>query len=93
MSNKLIFYLSTFSYFFSSGMHHNSENCDPSQAVMRIQYVIEHATVSKKFFPKRLKLVKIYDESEVKDNLKANGGFADLRDQVLCLNMTTLISY
>lgn len=79
--------------FIYSGMHHNSENCDPSQAINRIQYVIENAMMSKKFYPKRLKVTKIYDDYESKDNLKPNGGFADLRDQVLCLNMTTFYTY
>lgn len=73
------------------GMHHNSENCD--QAVMRIKDVIERATMSNKTFPKKLKISKIYTEYDVKDNLKPNGGFADLRDQVLCLNMTTFYSF
>ncbi|CAH1730639.1 unnamed protein product [Chironomus riparius] len=75
------------------GMHHNSENCDPSQAINRIQFVIENAMLSKKFYPKRLKVTKMYDEYESKDNLKPNGGFADLRDQVLCLNMTTFYTF
>ncbi|XP_070490498.1 alpha-1,6-mannosyl-glycoprotein 2-beta-N-acetylglucosaminyltransferase-like [Chironomus tepperi] len=75
------------------GMHHNSENCDPSQATKRIQFVIENAMLSKKFYPKTLRVTKMYDEEEAKDSLKPNGGFADLRDQVLCLNMTTFNTF
>lgn len=73
-------------------MHHNSENCDPSQTIKRIQNVIGNATMSDKFFPKRLKIARIYDETDARDNLKPNGGFADLRDQILCLNMTSMIN-
>lgn len=69
-------------------MHHNSINCDSSQLVLRVQHVIESATKANQLYPKILKLAKTYDEDEVSDTLKANGGWADLRDILLCLNMT-----
>lgn len=79
-------------FLFHSGMHHNS-NCDSndsSDVIMRVQYVIESASVAKKLFPKKLKVIKVLDENEASDNLNPNGGWSDLRDHVLCLNMTTL---
>jgi hypothetical protein len=71
-------------------MHHNSNSCDSDKVLMKINNVIDYASKTKKFFPKKLKVIRIYDESEARDNLNQNGGFNDPRDQMLCLNMTTL---
>jgi hypothetical protein len=69
-------------------MHHNSVDCDSSQVIKKVQKMIDYASRAKKLFPKRLKLVRIYDEEDRNDNLKANGGWGDIRDHLLCLNMT-----
>lgn len=69
-------------------MHHNSVDCDSSQVIKKIEGIIDFASSSKKLFPKRLKLDRIYDEEDLYGNLKANGGWADIRDHLLCLNMT-----
>lgn len=69
-------------------MHHNSINCDSSQLISKVQLIIENAVKGGQLYPKNLKLAKIYDETEVSDTLKANGGWSDLRDILLCLNMT-----
>lgn len=68
--------------------HHDSINCDSSQLIAKVQHVIQSAAKSGLLYPKNLKLVRSYDEDEVSDTLKANGGWADLRDILLCLNMT-----
>jgi N-acetylglucosaminyltransferase II (MGAT2) len=73
-----------------SGMHHNSVDCDSSQAILKFQYVIENATNMRKLFPKKLKVSKVLNKNDASDNLKPWGGWSDIRDQVLCLNMTTL---
>lgn len=69
-------------------MHHNSKNCDSSQIVSKVQAVIERATTAGLLFPKNLKLTKVYDEDDVPDSMKANGGWGDLRDIILCLKIT-----
>lgn len=71
-------------------MHHNSKNCDSSQVVSKVQSVIEKAATAGQLFPKNLKLAKVYEEEDVSDisNIKANGGWSDLRDIILCLNIT-----
>lgn len=71
-----------------SGMHHNSINCDSSQLVLKVQHVIDNASRAGQLYPKNLKLAKAYDSADASDTLKANGGWADLRDILLCLNMT-----
>lgn len=69
-------------------MHHNSIDCDSSQVIKKVERMIDYASRSKKLFPKRLTLVRVYNEEDRHDNLKANGGWADIRDHLLCLNMT-----
>lgn len=68
--------------------HHDSINCDSSQLITKVQHVIQSAAKFGLLFPKNLKLHRSYDEVEVSDTLKANGGWADIRDILLCLNMT-----
>lgn len=74
--------------FFCSGVHHNSINCDSSQLISKVQFMIANAAKVGHLYPKSLKLSKIIDEEEVVDTLKPNGGWSDLRDILLCLNMT-----
>lgn len=69
-------------------MHHNSKNCGSSQIVSKVQSMIEKAATAGQLFPKNLKLAKVYEEEDVSDSIKANGGWSDLRDIVLCLNIT-----
>lgn len=69
-------------------MHHNSINCDSSQLISKVQFMIANAAKVGQLYPKNLRLAKIYDEEDVSDTLKANGGWSDLRDILLCLNMT-----
>ena len=69
-------------------MHHNSKNCDSSKLLLKVQHVINSATKADQLYPKNLKLVKKYDNNDVSDKLNPNGGWADLRDILLCLNMT-----
>lgn len=73
---------------FSSGMHHNSDNCDSSQLMLKVQHGIAKALKDGQLYPKNLKIEKIYDEDDVPESLKPNGGWGDLRDILLCLNMT-----
>lgn len=69
-------------------MHHNSKNCDSSQFVSKAQAVIEKAITAGLLFPKNMKLTKVYDDEDAPDSMKANGGWGDLRDIILCLNIT-----
>lgn len=69
-------------------MHHNSTNCDSSQLVTKVRDVIDDAKYSRQLFPKSLRVMRIYDEDDVSDTLKANGGWSDLRDILLCLKIT-----
>lgn len=69
-------------------MHHNSQDCDSSKVIENVRSTIKYASKSKKLFPKRLKVTRVYDEEDRSDNLKGNGGWGDIRDHLLCLNMT-----
>lgn len=71
--------------------HHDSINCDSSQLIKKVQHVIKSAAKSGLLYPKNLKLTRSYDEDDVSDKLKPNGGWADLRDILLCLNMTLAV--
>ena len=72
-----------------NGMHHhNSVNCDSSQVIKNVHSMLNYALKGKKLFPKRLKVTRAYDEEDRKDNLNENGGRGDIRDHLLCLNMT-----
>lgn len=70
-------------------MHHTKNDCD--QLMSKVQLVIKKAAKSGQLFPKNLQLTRAYDEDEVSDTLKANGGWADIRDLLLCLNMTVAL--
>lgn len=50
--------------------------------------MIDVAEKSGHLYPKNLKLTRIYDENDVSDDIKPNGGWSDLRDILLCLNIT-----
>lgn len=54
----------------------------------KVKAVIEKAATAGLLFPKNLKLAKVFDEDDVPDSMKANGGWSDLRDIILCLNIT-----
>lgn len=69
-------------------MHHNSKNCDSTQLISKVKNVIDVAEKSGHLYPKNLKLTRIYDEHDVSDEIKPNGGWSDLRDILLCLNIT-----
>ena len=68
--------------------HHDSLYCDSSRLVTKVQSLIQNAAKSGLLYPKNLKLSRTYDEDDVSDNLKPNGGWGDLRDILLCLNIT-----
>lgn len=70
-------------------MHHMKNDCD--QLISKVQLVIKKAAKSGQLFPKNLAVARTYDEDEVSDTLKANGGWADIRDLLLCLNMTVAL--
>ena len=75
-------------FFFSGMHHHDSLYCDSSRLVTKVQNLIQNAAKSGLLYPKNLKLSRTYDEDDVSDNLKPNGGWSDLRDILLCLNIT-----
>ncbi|CRL07480.1 CLUMA_CG020448, isoform A [Clunio marinus] len=68
------------------GMHHTKTDCD--QLTSKSQQMIINASLSGHLFPRNLKLTRTLDHDDVSDTLKPNGGWADIRDIMLCLNMT-----
>lgn len=71
-----------------SGVHHNSVSCDSTKLINKVQSTIAEAEKFGQLFPKKLKLARIYNEEDASDSLRENGGWSDLRDVLLCLNMT-----
>jgi alpha-1,6-mannosyl-glycoprotein beta-1,2-N-acetylglucosaminyltransferase len=69
-------------------MHHNSVNCDSNKVIKDVEKNLDYASRAKKLYPKRLKVTRAYDEEDRYDKLNSNGGWSDIRDHLLCLNMT-----
>lgn len=70
-----------------SGVHHRKRNCESNQVISKVQQVLKIATRSGQLFPKSLTLTVASILKKTKSR-KGNGGWGDLRDQRLCLNMT-----
>lgn len=68
------------------GFHHKKRNCEATTVISRVQQVLKYA--KKHMFPSRLTLV--YTTNNKKQKIRrGNGGWSDLRDQQLCLNIST----
>lgn len=79
--------LSFGSYFLSSGVHHKKKNCESNQVISKVQQVLRIATNSHQLYPKSLTLTvaSVMKKSKLR---KGNGGWSDVRDHNLCLNVT-----
>lgn len=71
----------------SSGVHHKNKNCESNQVISKVQHVLRIARNSHQLFPRSLTLTvpSLMKKSKLR---KGNGGWGDMRDHELCLNMT-----
>lgn len=71
----------------SSGVHHKKKNCESNQVISKVQQVLRIATKSHQLYPKSLTLTvaSVLKKSKLR---KGNGGWSDVRDHNLCLNVT-----
>lgn len=70
---------------FFSGLHHDSENCDPINFVTKIHQIFRKAKRSHRFYPTNLKLIPAsFIKAPI--SFRSNGGWSDIRDHNLCLS-------
>ncbi|XP_022217431.1 alpha-1,6-mannosyl-glycoprotein 2-beta-N-acetylglucosaminyltransferase isoform X4 [Drosophila obscura] len=69
------------------GVHHKNKNCESNQVISKVQHVLRIARNSHQLFPRSLTLT-VPSLSKKTKLRKGNGGWGDLRDHELCLNMT-----
>ncbi|SPP80936.1 alpha-1,6-mannosyl-glycoprotein 2-beta-N-acetylglucosaminyltransferase isoform X1 [Drosophila guanche] len=69
------------------GVHHKNKNCESNQVISKVQHVLRIARTSHQLFPRSLTLT-VPSLSKKTKLRKGNGGWGDLRDHELCLNMT-----
>ncbi|XP_017848210.1 alpha-1,6-mannosyl-glycoprotein 2-beta-N-acetylglucosaminyltransferase isoform X3 [Drosophila busckii] len=69
------------------GVHHKNKNCESNQVISKVQHVLRIARKSHQLFPRSLVMAvpSLMKKSKLR---KGNGGWGDLRDHELCLNMT-----
>ncbi|XP_017967644.1 alpha-1,6-mannosyl-glycoprotein 2-beta-N-acetylglucosaminyltransferase isoform X2 [Drosophila navojoa] len=69
------------------GVHHKNKNCESNQVISKVQHVLRIARNSHQLFPRSLIMTvpSLIKKSKLR---KGNGGWGDLRDHDLCLNMT-----
>lgn len=70
-----------------SGVHHKKKNCESNQVISKVQQVLRIATKSHQLYPKTLTLTvaSVVKKSKLR---KGNGGWSDVRDHNLCMNVT-----
>lgn len=75
-----------------SGVHHKKKNCESNQVISKVQQVLRIATKSHQLYPKTLTLTvaSVVKKSKLR---KGNGGWSDVRDHNLCLNVTWASNY
>lgn len=83
----IFFLLYFFIFFYFSGVHHKKKNCESNQVISKVQQVLRIATKSHQLYPKTLTLTvaSVVKKSKLR---KGNGGWSDVRDHNLCLNVT-----
>ncbi|XP_034487100.1 alpha-1,6-mannosyl-glycoprotein 2-beta-N-acetylglucosaminyltransferase isoform X2 [Drosophila innubila] len=69
------------------GVHHKNKNCESNQVISKVQHVLRIARNSHQLFPRSLMMTvpSLLKKSKLR---KGNGGWGDLRDHELCMNMT-----
>lgn len=68
-----------------SGVHHKKNNCESTAVIAKVQNVLKSA--KKHLFPSQLTLTNAAIAKKTKLR-KGNGGWGDVRDHQLCLNIT-----
>ncbi|XP_023721955.1 alpha-1,6-mannosyl-glycoprotein 2-beta-N-acetylglucosaminyltransferase isoform X1 [Cryptotermes secundus] len=69
------------------GVHHKKANCESTAAISKVQQVLKYA--SKHLYPNYLTLT-VTNTNKKQKLRKGNGGWGDLRDHQLCINMTRM---
>jgi alpha-1,6-mannosyl-glycoprotein beta-1,2-N-acetylglucosaminyltransferase len=72
--------------FIRSGVHHKKANCESTAVISKVQQVLKFA--SQHLYPEHLTLTVTAGNKKQTKLRKGNGGWGDLRDQKLCINMT-----
>ncbi|XP_034112769.1 alpha-1,6-mannosyl-glycoprotein 2-beta-N-acetylglucosaminyltransferase isoform X2 [Drosophila sulfurigaster albostrigata] len=69
------------------GVHHKNKNCESNQVISKVQHVLRIARNSHQLFPRSIMMTvpSLLKKSKLR---KGNGGWGDLRDHELCMNMT-----
>ncbi|XP_069701415.1 alpha-1,6-mannosyl-glycoprotein 2-beta-N-acetylglucosaminyltransferase isoform X2 [Periplaneta americana] len=67
------------------GVHHKKANCESTAVISKVQQVLKYA--SKHLYPNYLTLT-VTNTNKKQKLRKGNGGWGDLRDHQLCINMT-----
>jgi len=67
------------------GVHHKKANCESTTVISKVQQVLKYA--SKHLYPNYLTLT-VTSTNKKQKLRKGNGGWGDLRDHQLCINMT-----
>ena len=68
-----------------SGVHHKKANCESTAVISKVQQVLKYA--GKHLYPNYLTLT-VTNTNKKQKLRKGNGGWGDLRDHQLCVNMT-----
>ncbi|KDR14301.1 hypothetical protein L798_11892, partial [Zootermopsis nevadensis] len=67
------------------GVHHKKANCESTAVISKVQQVLKYA--SKHLYPNYLTLT-VTNTNKKQKLRKGNGGWGDVRDHQLCINMT-----
>nr|CAD7195727.1 unnamed protein product [Timema douglasi] len=67
------------------GVHHKKANCESTAVISKVQQVLKYA--NKHLYPSYLTLT-VTNINKKQKLRKGNGGWGDLRDHQLCINMT-----
>eukprot|EP00096_Caligus_rogercresseyi_P004476 TRINITY_DN18751_c0_g1_i1.p1 TRINITY_DN18751_c0_g1~~TRINITY_DN18751_c0_g1_i1.p1 ORF type:complete len:466 (-),score=112.63 TRINITY_DN18751_c0_g1_i1:108-1505(-) len=68
------------------GIHHKKSNCEASNVVKKVNDILSKA--KKYLFPRKLEVVSGGRNGKPPKIRKGNGGWGDLRDQKLCLDLS-----
>ena len=78
--------------FFFSGIHHKNKQCDTRKVIKTVKDILVNAK-SYLFPPDVVVAEKVLQKHEKQQKyFKANGGWGDLRDRSLCMNMSQEIN-
>ncbi|CAG2057897.1 unnamed protein product [Timema podura] len=67
------------------GVHHKKANCESTAVISKVQQVLKYA--NKHLYPSYLTLT-VTNTNKKQKLRKGNGGWGDIRDHQLCVNMT-----